>query len=292
MRITDVCDHCLDKIFAFLDLQSLFNVAVANESLRPAARAVYKKKTKKYLHVLHIMERVRFDRPANHISINSFNILNVYGLKTCLQFVRCFGPSLHELTLSLSGTHLLQNKFLFRQCNKYLGHKDGTVRINLSVDRTHNVQLSQMFPKNFLNLFSNVVHFDAEDRATNFSDENLFPNLLEFNLHVDFRYVEFRNANRFLVRHAKVVDVTINIDYVPLNMNGADALNDCLDILPRSMKQLTINSSTFLLPLSEEEIQLFLQRIANEQSLLTELSLIHTVPLSIEQAEFLLTTLS
>lgn len=44
MKITDLDDVCLEKIFDRLDLHSLFNIAVANEWLRPSARFIYKRK--------------------------------------------------------------------------------------------------------------------------------------------------------------------------------------------------------------------------------------------------------
>lgn len=43
-RIIDVNDDCLRKISQYLDLHNFFNVAIANEYLRPAAAEVYKHK--------------------------------------------------------------------------------------------------------------------------------------------------------------------------------------------------------------------------------------------------------
>lgn len=43
-KCTDLNDDCLQKIFEHLNLIELFNVAVANEWLRPAAGIVYKRK--------------------------------------------------------------------------------------------------------------------------------------------------------------------------------------------------------------------------------------------------------
>lgn len=43
-KIIDLKNDCLAKIFGYLNLQSLFNVARANEWLRPAAASVYDRK--------------------------------------------------------------------------------------------------------------------------------------------------------------------------------------------------------------------------------------------------------
>lgn len=43
-KIIDLNDDCLVKIFKSLNIEDLFNVAVANEWLRPAANSVYKRK--------------------------------------------------------------------------------------------------------------------------------------------------------------------------------------------------------------------------------------------------------
>lgn len=44
MKITDLDDDCLEKIFGYLNLRCLFNVAAANVWLRPAVGVVYKRK--------------------------------------------------------------------------------------------------------------------------------------------------------------------------------------------------------------------------------------------------------
>lgn len=44
MKIIDLNDDCLVKIFGHLGLNELFNVSIASEWLRPAARDVYKHK--------------------------------------------------------------------------------------------------------------------------------------------------------------------------------------------------------------------------------------------------------
>lgn len=54
-KITDLDDICLEKIFDHLGFHGLFNIAVANEWLRPAARFVYKRKFgKQFILINHI----------------------------------------------------------------------------------------------------------------------------------------------------------------------------------------------------------------------------------------------
>lgn len=88
-KIIDVNDDCLEKLFELLDLQSLFNMALANEWLRPAANEVYKRKfgqkeVRLCVDSSQIVERL-FEKETK---------IFVNGRKMCLQYLRCFGPSI------------------------------------------------------------------------------------------------------------------------------------------------------------------------------------------------------
>lgn len=97
IKITDLNDDCLMQIFGHLDLKSLFNVAIANEWLRPAAAMVYKKRFGN--------NEVQMSNSSNYYNRNhSFRAgkeenttIAVSGLKSCLLYLRCFGSSIIKL---------------------------------------------------------------------------------------------------------------------------------------------------------------------------------------------------
>lgn len=93
MKITDLIDDCLEKIFEYLDLLSLFNVIVANANLRPAAVIVFKHKFSKNC-------RIHIDPLALDLIRKSFrHYILVNSLKTCLQYLRCLGSSISGLDI-------------------------------------------------------------------------------------------------------------------------------------------------------------------------------------------------
>lgn len=84
--ITNICYDCLERIFDFLDLENLLNVARTCKRLQIAAAAkfsdVYGKKRnfiKVYRYFLN--EGINFLNP---------NLIEVNGLESCLPFLRCF----------------------------------------------------------------------------------------------------------------------------------------------------------------------------------------------------------
>lgn len=73
-----------------LDLYNLFNVAISNEYLRLAAGAVYKRKFGN--------KEVNIQNYGMELTDHG-DWINVFGLNMCLQFIRCFGPSISNLCI-------------------------------------------------------------------------------------------------------------------------------------------------------------------------------------------------
>lgn len=93
-KIIDLDDDCLAKIFDHLNLQSLFNVALANAWLRSAANDVYTRKFNQ--------KEVRFCIDSSQRNKRLFEKdtkIYVNGLKMCLQYLRCFGPSISDFEI-------------------------------------------------------------------------------------------------------------------------------------------------------------------------------------------------
>lgn len=112
IKITDLNDDCLEKIFDRLDLLSLFNVAVSNEWLRPAARIVYKRRIgTKVTHLIAVTGRTDVvDRGAR---------IAVRGLKMCLQYLRCLGPSISDLCIGYGDLDSQRCEYIHQYVNKY-----------------------------------------------------------------------------------------------------------------------------------------------------------------------------
>lgn len=109
-KITSLNDDCLVKIFNLLGLKDLFNVAIANEWLRPAARDVYKRKfgAKEVF-----IDGIRRPAPEESHSIK------IRGLKMSLQYLRCFGSSIKELTFDYRGFNCKRNQYVHHYINEY-----------------------------------------------------------------------------------------------------------------------------------------------------------------------------
>lgn len=92
-KIVDLNDDCLMAVFEVLDdLQSLFNVSIANEWLRPAARAVYRRKCGARKVKISGCNNHRSNGRAELFVPRRANRINVTGLKPALLYLRCFGP--------------------------------------------------------------------------------------------------------------------------------------------------------------------------------------------------------
>lgn len=118
MKIIDLSDDCLRKIFEYLDFENLFNVAISNEWLRPAANDLVKRKYGNYpvrisgfdLHPIFTQ---------NQMSYECTEIIDVIGLKSCLQYLRCFGSSITKLSIQ----HIkCYNEWRTKRCHHVYQH--------------------------------------------------------------------------------------------------------------------------------------------------------------------------
>lgn len=144
-KIIDLNDDCLMSIFGRLDLRSLFNVAIANKWLQPAARDVYKRKFGQRMLCIRQCEIVR---PLTMLNVNECSVV-VFGLKMSLQFLRCFGPSISELCLHYGPSSSKRFDHVLQYINDYCA---GTLtRINFR--SMPNIEIKQ-----FKKVFTNVQH--------------------------------------------------------------------------------------------------------------------------------------
>lgn len=115
-KITDLNDDCLAKIFGHLNLRSLFNVAVANKWLRPAAGIIYKRKFGDKEVCLQYIQ------PSSIPCLEpytSYERIYVEGLKPCLQFLRGLGPSVSRLCIRYDDWSKKQCDYINQYINEY-----------------------------------------------------------------------------------------------------------------------------------------------------------------------------
>lgn len=133
MKITDLNDDCLQIIFGFLDLRDVFSVAVSSEWLRFAAGSVFTRKFVKRSLLIDIHRR------CQNKAIDTFNTaptafwIKVQDMKTCLQFIRCFGTSITQVVISRQ----LNNKYS-EYLDQYLSEYCSNTLVDISIyDNAH-----------------------------------------------------------------------------------------------------------------------------------------------------------
>lgn len=215
-KINDLNDDCLAKIFMYLDLQNLFNVSIANEWLRPAAGVVYKRKFG--------AKKIEFDgidgeiprkahsktrcnahynraRKLAIVKENRDKIEIVYNLKMCLQYLRCFGSSITNLTINYAESRSKRYDYLHHYINKYCAEN----LIEISFHHKSNISIVN-FVKPFVNVISvNVKCSDLEEQLPTFVE--WFPNLHRLEL-IDVRLNNFR-SNAPIFPHLKHLNIKI-----------------------------------------------------------------------------------
>lgn len=152
-KIIDLYDDCLVKIFEQLDLESLFNAAIANEWLRPSAAEVYKRKFgAKIVNISKCHEE-------NCCALQEYyGLINVSGLMACLRFLRCFGSSINILEIDYNKSKSKRYQYVLQYINNYCAES----LIQFTFENMLNVMLiAQQFQKVFCNI--KTVHILNSD---------------------------------------------------------------------------------------------------------------------------------
>lgn len=146
----------LQAIFEHLDLQSLFNVAVGHELLRPAAVKVYEHRFgTKAVYISKCNDFcppfLRSDRILRHPALKeSSNMIVVRGLHTTLRFLRCLGGSLvTDLTIDYDKSNSKRYQYLHQYISKYCAK--GLTRITFS-NMPYATKSDEIFSKMFPNV--------------------------------------------------------------------------------------------------------------------------------------------
>lgn len=94
-KFDDLKDFCLLNILHRLDLQSLLNVADTNKRLQSLAADVYQHKFVSKMVSIGGFEVIGECGIEEELA----NVIQIRGLKASLQYLRCFGPFMHGLSI-------------------------------------------------------------------------------------------------------------------------------------------------------------------------------------------------
>lgn len=159
-KITDLSYDCLEKIFNRLNFMDFFNIALSNKTLQKATASAFKQKFG--------IEVIILD-PAKNINDGKFHEgkIRMVGLKSCLQFLRCFGEIITDLEIWHNRTNRPITEYIQQYC------ADSLIKIlfrHCSISRTS-------FQKPFPNVeVVSIDNVDLGDSLSHFVD--WFPNMV------------------------------------------------------------------------------------------------------------------
>lgn len=197
-KIVDLNDDCLDKIFENLDLSSLFNVAVSNECMRIAARIVYRRRFGAKL------VNIRIGVPSfTRMPSETEHEIIIGDVRTCLQFLRCFGPSIQNLKVNRSYWNSERCDYIDEYINQYCAE----TLVTLSFLRNRKFSVEN-FKKPFVNLESiQIKDADLGDQLPLFVE--WFPKLRRLEL-LDVCVDRKFGKNKATFNHLEQLSIEIN----------------------------------------------------------------------------------
>lgn len=253
MKIIALNDDCLEKIFNHLELQSLFNVAIANEYLRPAAQQVYKQN----FGACHVNIKPKKSIGLSFSPLNeSDDTIEVNGLKTCFLFLRCFG----QLIKCLKVGYGLNKDVVYEHVNQYISSYCAENLVRFEFNRTPN-SFNGLFCKPFVNVeYVSICYGSLEKEFQSFS--KWFPNarhlkLDQSEINLKFCGVHFQNLDH--------LDINLGYDYPDLLKSSASRLLNA----NRQLRSLVISVE---IQQRGDEILTTLLNIIQKNSLITNLT--------------------
>lgn len=255
--ITGLNDDCLEKILRYFDLQNLFNVAVANESLQPAANVVYKRifGAKE----IHLFRAHGLQKSPELLA--DPNTVKIFNFRTSLQFLRVFGASITNLTITYGQSASKRYTHLHQYINKYC--ESALITIKFCGQLPYPIE-------HFDKIFVNVQTVDIADCDLGAQCQAIFewfPSLRNLSLHANVSThpaftavapfqlerlnIEFngKNCMEFMERYRRIGDIlqsngqlqslTIKAKCIQMTMNFL------LDIIRdhRSISSLVVNTA-------------------------------------------------
>lgn len=244
-KIIDLNDDCLIKIFGYLDLQNLFNVAVANEWLRSAAAVVYERKfgtkTVEIYQIHGTRPKTRSSAVRNYFADLSATpkewkySIDIRSSRLCFQYIRCFGPSISKITIDYNESMSKLYEHLHHYVNQYC--TESLIEIGFWSKPGRPIE-------QFVKPFGNVEKVSV----MNGSIGDQLPQFVEWFPHL--RHLELQNVrlnHRFIAVHFQQLEHLCIDDISNYGLASADAAN--LLHSNRQLKSLEIKAVPHNMPI-------------------------------------------
>lgn len=157
MNISDLPVELIDAILEHLNVKNLINVAQSTKKLQAVARSVFRRKygTKPVNFIARFPRSTMFHQRGDLPEIIETPKLIVRRLKTCLQLLRCLGPSIDTLAIihPLTGSLKYVNQYINKYCTNLISISYGSsVSEHILVDLYRNSKILAIFRKPFNNV--------------------------------------------------------------------------------------------------------------------------------------------
>lgn len=123
MRIVDLNDDCLAKIFRYLNLESLLNISMANKWLAPAAADTFKRRYGKKEVLINECDDFHPNMSDDAYEVRApkerTTNIAIYGLKASLLYLRYFGASIENLTIDYYKSTSIRYGFIHQYISTY-----------------------------------------------------------------------------------------------------------------------------------------------------------------------------
>lgn len=287
-KIIDLNDDCLVKIFGHLDSENLFNVALASEFLRPAAGYVYKRKFGEK--EVEITECDDFHLAAHSNACNVCasiedwgDFITVRGLKSCLQFLRCFGSSMKYLKVKYNKSKSKRYEYVHHYIDEYCSESlnritfwhmpaISTKRFNKAFPNVTDItffycDLNKELPS-FVKCFRNLRHLEFHPaRSTNTFEHTYFRHLEHLSIR-EYHQNDFDGT----IGAANLLSSNRQLRSIEITVHGQiESLNTILEIIKynSSITDLGIDFCSVANAVTSSEVK----RIVSEHPLLVKLNL-------------------
>lgn len=232
-KIIDLNDDCLERIFKYLDFNSLINVAISNRYLRPAASFVYHRRfSNRIIRIKDVRtpSSKRSNSNGNILCEVSKKCIIIRDLKKCLQLLRCLRSSVHDVSIHYCGSAIKRYAYVHQYLNNYCTEN----LIAITYVRMPMISI-ECFRKPFPNVARvAIVGCNLTNRFPLFA--KYFPNVRQLKLQTTRLDADFMR-----VRFAQLKDLAIDITNRSFTATGFTA-NEAARLLKfnRQLEDLTI----------------------------------------------------
>lgn len=266
--ITSLNDDSLAKMFKFLDIECILNIALTSKSLQPATILAYERMFAEKTVCLHNLGRTK-NPSAENIKSNSHNII-ITNIATALHFLRIFGSLIKHIEIyysRLSSGYTILHSYINLYCANGLQSFRFCCKPKFYIDR---------FRQPFLNVH-HVETFGSDLSEPMLPFDRVFPNVRELLIHgrglsniligtqlrqltsvfIGVTHVLDEKHNEFmcnlLTMNPQVKSVVIRTELKELTMSSLLKILQCSPLL----EHLSITTIQTPRPVSQTQIQRF-----------------------------------